>query len=97
MQELTVEYRGETLRVNTVIELIRAQEGHQWLALIKCARHYKERAFEELFPHRSSMTFLSVRQRQAVHNRAIELALEDALGIAARNNGQEVAETARAS
>ena len=72
-----IEYLGVQLRLAAVVEFIRAQQENTWAQINKCARHYKERAFYDLFPTRRSLEALKPEERPAVHLRAIEMVIDD--------------------
>ena len=73
-----VNFHGIELRVAAVTELIRSHGENTFYYMSICARYYREKAHNELFPTRKSFPHLSREQRDSIYRRAIEMAAQDA-------------------
>ncbi len=74
-QEL--EYRSVKLRLSGLVELLVSHRDNTHMQLTVCARHYKEQALRELYPHIAGLSGLTVEKRYSVIQRAIEMAIDD--------------------
>src|SRR4051794_39158915 len=76
--ELVVHFRNTELRLAAISELIRSHRADTHTKIEICARHYKKRALNELFPNRAWISALTNDQKDAVYSRAIQIAQRDA-------------------
>lgn len=74
--EQVLEFLSVPLRLAGLVELLAAQRDNTLTLLMQCARCYKERAAQELYPGKGYLT-PSRPKRQAIAQRAIEMAIED--------------------
>jgi|GEM_PF-5642855 len=72
-----LEFLGLQVRLSTLVEMLIAQRDNTLIQIMRCAHWYKEQALHELYPTRKSLGSLDLEMRQAVGQRAIELAIED--------------------
>jgi hypothetical protein len=72
----TLELLSVPLRLSSLVELLVMQRDNMLIQNMRCARWYRERALDELYPGKSYP--LTLAKRRAIAQRAIEMAIEDA-------------------
>ncbi len=73
----TVEFLSVDLRLSIIVETLAMRRDNATVQVSRCVHWYQDKARQELYPTRRSLTSMTPLMRRAVADRAIEMVIAD--------------------